>query len=190
MKCQFCGTENPDNARFCSNCGAETKPEAVYTIGDQNRTEPLVFAPEMPMKWYKFLIYFLLFATAALNAVSAVSVLTGAQYEIQNISADIIWSVYPAAKIADMIYGVIVLALVGYLIFTRFALSGYKKYAPWCSSFRYVITAVLSIGYAIACSIIGANAFDASLVMSFFISILFAVAEYVYFSKRKHLFVN
>lgn len=54
MFCRFCGKELPEGARFCNNCGR---------IADVMPLQQA--ARRRPMAWFKFIIYFQLFANAA-----------------------------------------------------------------------------------------------------------------------------
>lgn len=83
MFCPNCGTQCPDDTKFCPNCGstvANNQPtentqqnfgQPNYTQPN-NYTQPQMYNVQFEMKWFKFLIYFGLFAGAVLNCLSAI----------------------------------------------------------------------------------------------------------------------
>lgn len=84
MFCRFCGKELLEGARFCNNCGrrADVMPlqQAVH---------------RRPMAWFKFIVYFQLFANAAGNLIIAFMWITGLHY---GKSAGLYYEVCPPAK--------------------------------------------------------------------------------------------
>ena len=64
MFCTKCGKEI-SGQRFCPNCGAENRnlneQNSSYNASS-NAFDISAVQPELPMKWYKFLIYFALIA--------------------------------------------------------------------------------------------------------------------------------
>ena len=60
------------------------------------------------MGWYKFLIYFSLFASAALNIISGISSITGLHYGEFN---QLIYAYYGGLKTVDIIMGFFSIAL-------------------------------------------------------------------------------
>lgn len=153
---------------------------------------PVVFVQEMPMKWYKFLIYFSLFASAVLNLINGIGMLTGTIYQGQ---ADLVYAVFDGLKGLDTFMGVFALALAGFAIFVRFQLSGYKKIAPRLLLILYIGVVVFDLSYIIGLgSVLPEMAMDMIDTTSFYSSMIssavFAVVNFIYFKKRAHLFVN
>ena len=67
MFCTKCGKEITDGQRFCPGCGAENKNVSQQTYGSMNTSNTFDVSTVqnvLPMKWYKFLIYFALIAGA------------------------------------------------------------------------------------------------------------------------------
>ena len=63
MFCTKCGKEITDGQRFCPGCGAENKNVSQQTYGSMNTSNTFDVSTVqnvLPMKWYKFLIYFAL----------------------------------------------------------------------------------------------------------------------------------
>lgn len=65
----------------------QTQPQMDFNYPPQNGAEyqqqyypPEQNQPELPMKWYKFTIYFALFAGSLMNLISAIMAFTGASY--------------------------------------------------------------------------------------------------------------
>ena len=116
MYCPKCGAQVPDNASFCQACGAPLSAAPANAA-----------APAMGMKWHKFLIYFALFASAVINLVNALQLITGLQY---GDAADAVYAMFSTLKVLDIGYGVILLATVVYTVVTRFYLAKFKASGP------------------------------------------------------------
>ena len=72
------------------------------------------------MGWYKFLIYFALFAGAFLNVCYAVLYMTGSIYETEQIDPLTVYSLYPGVKAVDIVYGILLLVLAVFMIVFSF----------------------------------------------------------------------
>lgn len=146
-----------------------------------------------PMNWYKFLIYFALFAGAFFNVSYAVLYMTGKIYETQNVDPMAVYYLYPNVKPVDIVYGILLIALAVFMVITRFQLSGLKKNGPkmivalYGINIAMVIVLVYSI--AISCTT-DYMAFNASTIGQCVIPIVMAVVNKVYFDRRKDIFVK
>ena len=143
--------------------------------------------PPMAMKWYKFLIYFSLFAGAVLNLSTAVSLLTGSAY---GDAADFIYDTFPALLGLDLLYGTYALFLAIFSILTRQKLAHFKASGPKMITALYIMSCVGSFLYSImVTAIIGdASAISSSLVSQIAVSICMTVYNYRYFNQRAHMF--
>lgn len=215
MYCEKCGARVPDDLEFCSSCGARLlfrlKPSTAQNQGyNQQQSQSTYqsnyqqeFASSDPadykMKWFKLLIYFSLFASAIFNCFNAWRYLTGSVYESlgdiyelygSNAGAAVYY-VYPGLKAADVVYGIAVIAIAVFSVYTRFQLSGYKKNGPMCLLVLYAFNAIVAVVYVLAGSaIIGQNCMDASTIATVASSVVMILANRTYFNKRKSLFVN
>lgn len=160
-------------------------------MNNENQTidlQNVEVAKERPMKWYKFMIYFGLWAGAVLYLLNAYSMFSGNIYA--GMAAQV-YSVYPVMKPVDMAMGVLYIGLAVLAIASRFALAKYKKSGPGLFIAYYAGGAVISILYGAAASlVIGQPAFDLSSIVSLALSAVMIVLNIIYFSKRKNLFVN
>lgn len=187
MFCRFCGKELPEGARFCNNCG-----RIVDVIPLQQSVR------RRPMAWFKFIIYFQLFANAAGNLIIAFMWITGLHY---GESAGLYYEVCAPLKAIDMIYGLICIACAVGAIVVRQKLAHYKKNAPvWYISF-IVVTLILGLISSTAVYLAVTFASEGYLeiklaeLMRYAVIVIAAVCfhtplNYVYFIKRKDLFVN
>ena len=143
-----------------------------------------------PMKWYKFLIYFLLFAGAVVNVINAINCFTGAQYEG---AADYLYAYYDGLQVMDIIMGLGCLALAAFNIYVRFRLAGLHRNGPQMLNYMYIAIIALNVVYSGVCMAIIGN-FDAtvlgSLVGNIIGNVVILAINTNYFGKRKHLFVN
>ena len=152
------------------------------------------YAGDYPMAWFKFLIYFMLFANAAINIFTAVTYLTGSVYLGEDMTmsdVEALYMFYPTAKMIDVIYGVLLIALAAYAIFTRFQLSGFKRRGPFLFILMYVLNLVIGLLYGISIMFTfetGMLGFI-SLVPPIITSVVMIFVNVVYFRKREELFV-
>ena len=152
------------------------------------------YAGDYPMAWFKFLIYFMLFTNAAINIFTAVTYLTGSIYLDEDMTmsdVEVLYMFYPTAKMIDVIYGVLLIALAAYAIFTRFQLSGFKRRGPFLFILMYVLNLVIGLLYSISImftfetGLLGFISFVPSIITS----VVMIFVNVVYFRKREELFV-
>ena len=216
MYCRFCGTKIPDNVKFCPECGAnlapvpsaapeESAPAApaapeIPTPFDPTPYDPAPYsadsfasadvaaAPQRGMKWFKFIIYFQLWAGMLVYLVTAGKYLTGAYYEG---SAEMVYDFFPALQPLDIVMGVFCLALAVYAVVVQRALAKFRAKGPMMYYLMYIVNTAVTVLYLIIGSIIlGQSAFTAEVAGSIIGSIVMLFVNIPYFNNRKHLFVN
>ena len=216
MYCRFCGTKIPDNVKFCPECGAnlapvpsaapeESAPAApaapeIPTPYDPTPYDPAPYsadsfasadvaaAPQRGMKWFKFIIYFQLWAGMLVNLVTAGKYLTGAYYEG---SAEMVYDFFPALQPLDIVMGVFCLALAVYAVVVQRALAKFRAKGPMMYYLMYIVNTAVTVLYLIIGSIIiGQSAFTAEVAGSIIGSFVMLFVNIPYFNNRKHLFVN
>lgn len=186
MFCPKCGAQLPESASFCGACGAQVPLQ-------ESAVSPL--RPEYPMKWYKFLIYFSLFAGAILNILTGLQYFMGTPYVSQGVTPQDLqqaYAMFPSLQMIDFVYGA---ACVGVGIFGFFVRSALKNYEQSGPAKLYVLYACLGIfpvvyNYAV-CMALGESF---SLVLGECVGDLLGqglilLLNFVYFKKRKDLFV-
>ena len=144
------------------------------------------------MKWFKFLIYFALFAGAALNAISGIQMLTG---EVYGEYKEYVYAVFEDLKTLDMIVGILMLATAALGIYTRFRLAGYYANGPKMLSVVYAMAVLVNLVYIIGVNSILSEAVmesvdTSSSITSMLVSAVMIIINNTYFKKRAHLFVN
>lgn len=174
---------------------ANPQPSSNYQtpIPNQHLSSKNSITPK-PMKWYKFLIYFGLFFGAFSNFVLGVCYLTGGIYSLQSggqVSSSTVYAMYEGLKPFDIIYGLMLLAIAGYAIYTRYRLANYTLNAPKHVYIYYGIGACATLLYNIfACVATNTNTFT----IWFFIQLIvigdIIALNHVYFSKRNYMFVH
>ena len=216
MYCRFCGTKIPDNVKFCPECGAnlapvpsaapeESAPAApaapeIPTPFDPTPYDPAPYsadsfasadvaaAPRRGMKWFKFIIYFQLWAGMLVNLVTAGKYFTGAYYEG---NAEMVYRFFPALQPLDIVMGVVCLALAVYAVVVQRALAKFRAKGPMMYYLMYIVNTAVTVLYLIIGSIIiGQSAFTAEVAGSIIGSIVMLFVNIQYFNNRKHLFVN
>ena len=216
MYCRFCGTKIPDNVKFCPECGAnlapvpsaapeESAPAApaapeIPTPFDPTPYDPAPYsadsfasadvaaAPQRGMKWFKFIIYFQLWASMLVNLVTAGKYFTGAYYEG---NAEMVYRFFPALQPLDIVMGVVCLALAVYAVVVQRALAKFRAKGPMMYYLMYIVNTAVTVLYLLIGSIIiGQSAFTAEVAGSIIGSIVMLFVNIPYFNNRKHLFVN
>jgi len=142
----------------CKNCG--------YLFFEGNacprcgREEDLKKNIYYPMKWYKFLIYFLLWASVVFNILSAISSFSGDVYPVvytksgfpqfwqQEISIKV-YDQFPVLKTLDVFNGFVSAALAVACVFVRDALNKCKANAPRFLVMMYISCAIMELIYII-----------------------------------------
>ena len=153
----------------------DTRPESDVKLG---------------MKWYKFLIYFLLWAGAILNFLNAIAMLTGSIYEAEGVPAHTVYDVFPELKSIDLIFGILLIALSIYQIVVRFALAKFKHNAHSMLKQMYICSICWEMLYAIlVTNAIGSSVIIEALVSSAVRFVIILIDE-KYFKNRAHLFTN
>lgn len=189
--CQYCGSQMPDDSKFCPNCGA--------TIDDniENR-QATAFQPnenmndthqEMPMNWYKFLIYFALFLGAVSNAFTGIRALTGAQY---GDSSSLVYAYFSSLKTIDIIMGIACLALAVFAIIVRQRLAQMKSDGPKLLLVLYGANVVITVVYILfVMMVVGSQVISLTDILpSIVTSIVMIFINKKYFDNRKHLFIH
>lgn len=223
MFCRFCGKEIPEGGRFCVNCGraadeekapgGTSRPDTANPGGQQNDTSrpdgQQAYTPVMPpvqadpaknypMAWFKFIIYFQLFANAAVMLYNAASGVFGLAY---GGDAEFIYAVCPMLKAVDVIYGILCLAFAVTAVLIRQRLAHYRKNAPvWYLGYVGVVMAsglIYTFAVLAALGMVSATAMEAgaaniigTVLGTVIGAAVFFPLNYVYFKKRKELFGN
>ncbi len=213
--CSKCGAPTDANQQFCQRCGAvipQTNQNTASTAPGYTHTAAPVQNPyaQQPypnnalqnpytavnpfnMGWYKFIIYFALFASAVYNIIQGLLLVMGQFWEWvteYDVTSELMYACYGGLQAVDIIFGIITLAAAGFAIFTRMRLAKYKKDGPLC---LYILSgvvigadliylAVVSLGF-------GIPVFNASFAGSMGAGIGTLIANIIYFNKRKSLFV-
>lgn len=195
MFCFKCGQQITDGAAFCVFCGV---PQPTYVPPVQSQYQPScqpLAQPTLPMKWYKFLIYFSLFATAFTCCVYGFSYITGGIYMIsENVDAYMIYDVLPVMKAIDVIYGCCLLIFSVLSILVRRSLAHYKSNGPAFLLNMYIARLLVDFLYAVTILFIlsyeGYEPSDWSFLGSAIGLLIFYYCNKRYFEKRAHLFIN
>lgn len=145
---------------------------------------------ELGMKWFKFLIYFGLWAGAILNFVNGIRQITGSIYLSEGIKPDLVYKTFPSLKGVDIFFGLIFCAFAVFQIVTRFYLAGFKKSAPVLLHVVYVSVGIISLMYGIIVASIIESSIAGEMIGSLAGSVVILFINIKYFGNRKHLFVN
>lgn len=192
MFCSHCGAPLHDGEKFCSSCGAPVEEITAQQPADASQPAAPV---ALSMNWFKFLVYFLLFASAIVSFASCISYFTGSQYTTaEGVTADLVYEVFPLLKPLDIFMGVFLILYAAFVVIVRFRLAGYKKNAPRLLLVMYSVNAASGIIYAVGALIATEGQIAQSVwpmvVGTVIGSFIMIYANYVYFKKRAALFVK
>ena len=189
--CPHCGAQLTDEgAQFCPACG-NSITDTNSSTSEFNENS----ASQLPMNWYKFLIYFSLFAGAVINLIGGIAAITGIMYEVQTggqATADMIYMYYGSSlKVADVLYGIALVGLAAINIITRMKLAKYKADGPKFLYISYGVGMAISLIYIVAVTAITrVSLIDASTVTQIIAMVVMLIINYKYFTRRSHLFIN
>ena len=158
-------------------------------------------APQaMPgMKWYKFLIYFLLFLNALVSIGDAARAFTGMDYHSEGVTPEMVFAFYPGLKTVTMFSGIAGIALAVFAIVVRQELAHFKKRGPKDFLALYVVGLVLTLVIQLATGTIISGKLGVGLgeAVSFgqlagacAVRLVWILLHRTYFEKRAFLFVN
>ena len=198
MRCPRCGVNQPVGAKFCMECGAKMPEQETGGIREPIESPVQPSVPAQPavqqalqepgMKWFKFLIYFLLWLSALVNLGGAGTALVGLglQEELR-----VVYAYLPGLKTLNLVYGVLMIGFAAFTVYTRYRLARFCRNGPFCLCLSYGLNELLSIAYSAAAALIA----QVSLTELYRFSSLLASAamlavNIVYFRKRQDLFVN
>ena len=144
------------------------------------------------MKWFKFLIYFALFASMSLNFIGGLSTMTGGYH---TADPELLCSYYPALQILDVVAGILCMGLGVLALLARIFLANYRKAGPLLLMFLYIGVCVYDVIYAAGTyAILPQTSFNPLDLIATLIGIAPAfVMIFVnrsYFKKRSFLFVK
>lgn len=143
------------------------------------------------MKWYKFVIYFQLFAAVVMAVGSGVMFFQGTHYNTDGINASMVYSLYSELKILDVIVGFSQFCIAGFAIYTRQMLRYFKRQGPSLYLAFMILNAIITFVYLLMVSVItGMALFNLSMLLILLSYVVVIVLNCVYFGKRRSLFIN
>ena len=186
MFCPRCGKGLESNKLVCDNCGYRGK-EMMANCG-------------YGMKWYNFLVKFLLIFTAVIYALNAIGYLSGVgvhqtmEYDPNtdmfynvDVTAEV-YELYPGLRGVDIVIGLASAALMVCYVLVRGKLKNFDKQAPRLLILLFAIEVAIALVYAIVVQLIGVDGVFMDSLPSIVFNIVYLVLNYIYFKKRKCLF--
>lgn len=157
-----------------SDSGAhQTYSNTGYSPYDHNNE--VIYERDLGMKWFKFLIYFSLFAGAITNFVTGIGILCGGD-------------LFDYIEGPRTLIGLISIAFAIFMIVTRFMLAKFKR----SGLIMYYVLIGLSLAFTIVefivsdiFSVPGAAAFSIGYILG---NVVYVVLNIVYFKKRADMF--
>ena len=179
MKCNRCGTENNENAVVCGCCG--------YPLENKERK------PQKPMKWYKFLVSFLLPISIFMNIIDGFDMITNPDVTSMDISGLGEVSTKALEKV-NIFSGVCMLIIALFMIYALRTLKRFGKDSLNCVRAIYISNALVNVANAyMMYKILGEQALSAVSILVFasiVTAIFMCVVNTIYFNNRKDIFIN
>ncbi len=180
MICRNCGSHVPDNQFACDNCGTVTKIVRDVPASDKMTA--------LPMRWFKVLIYFVLFATAALYIYEGVNIILGGQY---SQPAAVVRAEFEGLTRIDIIFAVGSFVLAGIAIFARFALAAFRSEAIGALNIVYALNMALIMFYVVSILLVtNGEVLDVVTLFHIPFDLTMIAVNSAYFKKREKLFTN
>ena len=146
------------------------------------------------MKWYKFLIYFALFAGAFVNFIYGINYISGGIYAVETnglVTADTVYKLYGVGlQVVDILYGLFLLAFAVFGLVLRNQLAKYKPDAPHFVRIFYSISAGAPFLYSVIVALITSQPLGIEAMLSLIVGLIFTLWNVEYFKKRAHLFTD
>lgn len=172
----------------------KTKNKTLESEGTLIKTTINTAQKTLGMAWYKYLIYFGLFAGAVINLIYSIGYMTGAIYMIETngeVTAKQVYAYYgQALQVVDIMYGIFLIAFSVFAIILRYQLANFEPEAIKFVKIFYSISAVSPFIYAISVAPITSQSIDKNVIISLISGIVILICNIIYFNKRAHLFVG
>ena len=161
----------------------------------ENRQPAKKTVRQLPMNWFKFLIYCQLILTALSELSNAFLYLTGRVYTQEPGGSAGFYAQFPAFRIINMMFGAAGIIMAAFAIYTRFQLAGFKKGAP-ALLLKFNLTSVgVTMVYHILYAFVSAHygrTLTGREIMSYIALFGIGMAYYLvnksYFGKREFMF--
>ncbi len=177
--CPKCGEFAGNNA-FCSHCGAKIEvnaaPASTVSATSAPAADPYrpdvtvqadpVAAPEFPMKWHKFMIYFSLWAGGVLSILEGLACFSAM-----------------GGSAVGVVLGILCIAMGAWAIYVRFQLAALRTGAPKMLMIFLIVNAAIGLLNALGSG-------DTQSFTSVLASVAYAVWNWRYYTSRAELFVN
>lgn len=209
MFCKLCGKVSSDNK--CMYCGHKVNSEYNSSYGSQSGSTVevtdsvnsekdinLITSPintqatlQIGMKWYKFLIYFALFAGAVINLITGIMTISGMTYRSMGVEPALVYDAVKGLKVLDVVFGLCYIGLAVLGVVTRFKLSGMQKSGPKFLYAFYVVNVLLLVIYnVVVAKMLNVPMNYMANIVSVAINVVMIILNVIYFKKRESLFVN
>ncbi len=140
-------------------------------------------------KWYKFLIYFALWAMAFINIAIGIIFISGTHYKLLSLTKNVVYSYYLDLQKVDKFLGYVHILISIYIINVFYNLFGLKKGSLNMLLAMHVIIIFFRVLYFIVCPL-NLQAFKLYNILSLIINILLIIFNYCYLRKCRQTFIN
>ena len=147
-------------------------------------------SPDMPMKWYKFIICFQLFAGALVSLAVGFGSIIGWKYGGEQQAATV-YAEFSGLQIVDVILCFLYVALAVMSVVVRQRLAAFRKNGPWLYMIllcEYLLLAVIS--WVLETLSTGSIRLEAGMLAGWAVQFVLICLNLVYFGKRKQLFTK
>lgn len=187
--CPKCGAEFNDNDKFCPKCGHEISSNG-FSFNSQPTNN---YQPELGMKWYKFLCYFLLWAGVVVNIIGGIEMFTGETWhqaaDGYELTAEIVYSHFPALEGWTIFGGVLAIVMACLQASSAILLLQKRKKGIYLLVATYAINFLWIIMFNAASStIIEESTFTALTISQILFAGFMVSINIYYFKNRWHMF--
>ena len=187
--CKNCGTEIRDEDRICYRCGTEYVEEESVTEEKTDTADPKAYK----LKWHKTFIALLLIS-GIIRIILSVQAITGRNvYRYNGADATaLINMLYPGIKELNIIYGIVGLLTAILMYCVGFWLIKFRRKALKWMGIMFLGWIAVRVLYIGAVSLVSKrNSFENSTIISTIVGyMILGVINWVYYSKRKEMFIK
>ncbi len=144
-----------------------------------------------PLKWFKYIIYLQLFLNVVMLGIEGILYVSGAIYQGD---AELIYLYYGnGIKVLDVLYGTLLLGMAGFALYTRMRLAKFRKNGPLCYLIFLIVPTVGSVAYMLVLCLLTQqwHLLNFSSIFGSMVGMVVAIiVNYIYFKKRRVLFIN
>ena len=141
-------------------------------------------------KWYKFLIYYVLWVMTAVNFIQGIFLIHGIHYKVLALSKSTVYNYFSDLQRLDKLFGIVFVFISVYITIVAYKLSNLKKSAPKMLIIMHVIIVFFRLLCIIIYPISLSHILNLYNGLSLFLNVAIMLFNYFYFKRFNFAFIN